>query len=165
MDSMKTLASVAVALFLFALNGSAQDDIAKQIRQKYSNTLTELQLAKTPADLRKMVESTDAPEWVSIAPNGETINREEAIKSLEPVLSMPQNARPIPSQDFVYFATSGPNVFAVYWVYRKSENSIVGSLIRDTWAHGTEGWRRTRHEKIFPDRALSTNGNPVILPK
>ena len=149
---------------LLGITAKAQDPNVAAVKERYAATLAAMQNMKTPADLRRMFDETDAPEWVSIDPNGETMTRDQAMKGVESILSIPPGSRPIPIQDFVYMATTGKEVIAVYWVYRRTDSGLVGSMVRDTWAHRDTGWRRTKHEKFFPDRPLTDHGNPVILP-
>jgi hypothetical protein len=112
----------------------------------------------------RIVGGMDAPEWTGSLPTGETMTRAEAIASLEGLLAIPPEKRPVPTLDFLYVRETGWNVLAVYWVYRQSERQTVGSLVRDTWVRAAPGLRRIRHEKFFPDRVLIDDGKPVILP-
>jgi hypothetical protein len=143
---------------------AADEDSQKTISDAYSATLTALRDAKTKEDIARMVSSMDAPEWTGTSPAGETLTRSEAISQLESLLAIPQEKRPTAKLDFIYWKETGWNVLAVYWVYRQTEQQLVGSLVRDTWVRTAQGWRRIRHEKMFPDRPLVDEGKPVILP-
>lgn len=112
----------------------------------------------------RIVNTMDAPEWIATLPAGETITRPDSLGQLEPLLAIPPEKRPTPKMHFIYIRETGWNVLAVYWVYRETEKQMIGSMIRDTWARTEQGWRRIRHEKLFPDRPLIDEGNPVVLP-
>ena len=86
------------------------------------------------------------------------------LASLEPLLAIPPEKRPVPALDFLYFKETGWNVLAFTGSMRKTEHQIVGSLARDTWVRTASGWRRIRHEKFLPNQVLVDDGKPVILP-
>ncbi|SPE41001.1 exported hypothetical protein [Candidatus Sulfopaludibacter sp. SbA3] len=156
--------SLIVSLLIPAAARSADGDAVKTITVMYSTTLSALHVVKTRDELLRIVNAIDAPEWVSNLPSGETLTRAEAVSSLEPLLAVPPENRPVVKQHFVYLRETGWNVLVLYWVYRQSEHQLVGSLVRDTWVRTAESWRRIRHEKFFPDRPLSEDGRPLILP-
>jgi hypothetical protein len=155
---------LAAALLIVSAALAADENVTKTIQDLYTSTLNAMKNAKTKDDIATIVSGMDAPEWVGNLPTGETITRSEAIASLEGLLAIPPEKRPVPTLDFLYVKETGWNILAVYWVYRQAEHQIVGSLVRDTWVRTALGLRRIRHEKFFPDRVLLDDGKPVILP-
>jgi hypothetical protein len=160
---MKPRLLAAALLFLTAAFGG-DEDIAKTIKDLYASTLSAMKNAKTKEDIQTIVNGMDVPEWVGISPTGETQTRAETLTSLEPLLAVPPEKRPVPTLDFLYVKETGWNVLVLYWVYAKTEHQIVGSLARDTWVRTASGWRRIRHEKFLPNQVLVDDGKPVILP-
>jgi len=148
------LIGVFVGFALWATSAQAQDTLPAEISSAYSATLATLQTAKTPEDIRAMVEAMDSKDWVSISPNGEKNYRDDAEKQLVGLLSIPVGKRPVPKQKIIYVNIAGSITTTVFWVYRTTDQGAVGSLIRDTWEKTELGWRRSLHEKLFPDRLL-----------
>jgi hypothetical protein len=132
----------------------SQETLPSPISSLYEETLSAMQTSKSPQDIKRMVEAMDSPEWVGIAPTGEKISREQAEKQLLALLSTPASQRPIPEQKIVFASHAGSRALVVYWVYRTTAGGPVGSIARDTWVQTGEGWRRSIHEKLFPDRLL-----------
>lgn len=156
---------LAVVLLLSPAVYAADEDIKKTIQALYASTLAAMKEATTKEDIAKIVNGMDAPEWTGTLPAGETVTRVDAIAGLEAMLAIPPEKRPVPSLDFVYVHENGPNVLAVYWVFRETDQKIIGSLVRDTWVRTAPGLRRIRHEKFFPERVLINEGKAVILPQ
>lgn len=155
---------LAAALLLVRVAFGADQNIEKTIKDMYASTLSAMKNAKTKDDIQTLVSGMDVPEWVGISPEGATQTRTETLASLEPLLAIPPEKRPVPALDFLYFKETGWNVLVLYWVYAKTEHQMVGSLARDTWARTASGWRRIRHEKFLPNQVLVDDGKPVILP-
>ena len=135
----------------------------KTIKELYASSQAALRAAQTKEDLARVL-GTFAPEWVGNMPAGETLTFADLIKESEAGLAIPPEKRPLPKMSFVYVRETGWNVLVVYWNYRQIGKRIVGSLYRDTWARATPGWQRIRQEKFFPDRTLSEDGKPAIIP-
>jgi len=147
--------AMLTALFaLSALTAQAQEAEPPAIASAYESVLSMLQIAKSVEDIHRMVETTDSPDWVSISPTGEKTSRSEAEKQLEGLLSIPPGQRPAPLRKVIYASEQGTHASVVYWVYRLTEQGPVGSMVRDSWVQTSDGWRRTMHEKFFPDRLL-----------
>ena len=163
MAIMKSRLLAAAFLFFPAAFG-ADENITQTIKDMYTSTLNAMKNAKTKDDIQTLVNGMDVPEWVGISPTGETQTRAESLVSLEPLLAIPPEKRPVPTLDFLYVKETGWNVLVVYWVYRQSEHQMVGSLVRDSWVRTAQGLRRIRHEKFFPDRVLVDDGKPIVLP-
>jgi hypothetical protein len=72
--SMLTIRIVALAVVLCGAIARAQEALPSAISSAYGATLKSMQSAKTPEDIRRMVEAMDARDWVSIAPNGDTMS-------------------------------------------------------------------------------------------
>jgi len=154
---------LAAALLFFPAAFGADENITQTIKDMYTSTLNAMKNAKTKDDIQTLVNGMDVPEWVGISPAGETRTRAETLASLEPLLAVPPEKRPVPTLDFLYVKETGWNVLVVYWVYRQSEHQMVGSLVRDSWVRTAQGLRRIRHEKFFPDRVLVDDGKPIAL--
>lgn len=154
----------ALLLAFAACAAFAQADYKEEISKTYASTFTALREAKTKADIERMVDAIDVPEWVGSLPSGATITRAAAISSLMGLLEVAPENRPVPKQQMIYLAENGSSVIAVYWVYGEVGERLVGSMARDTWVRTARGWRRVRHEKFFPDRPLVENGRVLILP-
>ncbi len=133
----------------------AQEALPRAISDAYESTLSALQSAKSTADIHRMMDAMDAPDWVSVAPTGEKTSRDDAENQLKGILSIPSGQRPIPIQKTIFVSDQGSQVLVLYWVYRITDQGKVGSIVRDSWLKTPDGWRRTRHEKFFPDRLLS----------
>jgi hypothetical protein len=141
----------------------AQADYTDAIPKIYASTFSALREAKTKADIERMVDAIDVPEWLGTLPNGATLTRPAAVSSLMGLLEVAPENRPIPRQQMIYLAENGWNAVAVYWVYGTAGERLVGSMARDTWVRTARGWRRIRHEKLFPDRPLMENGQSLIF--
>lgn len=142
----------------------AQGDFKEEIPKIYASTFSALREAKTKAEIERMVDAIDVPEWLGTLPTGATLTRPAAVSSLMGLLEVAPENRPIPRQQIIYLAENGWSVVAVYWVYAEVGERLVGSMARDTWARTARGWRRVRHEKFFPDRPLVENGKGLIFP-
>lgn len=153
-----------ILVFLGSL-AFAQADSREEITGIYASTFTALREAKTKSDIERLVDAIDVPEWIGSLPTGATLTRADAVTSLMGLLAVAPENRPVPRQQMVYLAETGWNVVAVYWVYGAMGERLVGSMARDTWVRTPRGWRRMRHEKLFPDRALIENGKALILPE
>src|ERR1700689_5188402 len=147
MAIMKSRLLAAAFLFFPAAFG-ADENITQTIKDMYTSTLNAMKNAKTKDDIQTLVNGMDVPEWVGISPTGETQTRAESLVSLEPLLAIPPEKRPVPTLEFLYLKETGWNVLVVYWVYRQSEHQMVGSLVRDSWVRTAQGLRRIRHEKF-----------------
>jgi hypothetical protein len=152
-----------LAPFVCALS-YAQSDFREAITKSYEATLSGLREVKTKAELQRLVDAIDVPEWQASLPSGAVMTRPEAIESLSGLLAMPSESRPAPRQHIVYMTETGWSVLVVYWIYQPVGRQLVGSLARDTWARTSQGWRRIRHEKLFPERPLVEDGKGLILP-
>lgn len=159
---MPTLRAFYAALILASL-GSAQDN-KTTIQNMYAATFAALHDAKTKEDIAKMVDAFDTPDWVSNQPNGQTLTRPEAVLLLESLLATPPEKRPSPKMDVIFMNETKWSVMFLYWVYTAAGENLVGSIARDTFVRTAQGWRRTRHEKYFPDRPLVVDGKAVIAP-
>ena len=80
------------------------------------------------------------------------------------MLAVPAEKRGLPQIDFIYWNETAGNASVLYWVYNEQNGRVIGSLARDKWVRTPAGWRRSHHEKFFPDRVLIENGKAVILP-
>jgi hypothetical protein len=142
---------------------AADESVEKTIKDLYASSEAALRTARSKEELAAALR-TFAPEWVGNMPAGETLTLADVQKEVEAGLAIPPEKRPLPKRDFVYIKETGWNVLVVYWQSRRSGTRVIGSLYRDTWVRGADGWRRIRQEKFFPDRPLLEDGKPVILP-
>src|SRR5579859_4248830 len=143
-----------IAVTLLGCAAQAQEALPSAISAAYDATLSALQSSKSAQDINRMVEAMDSPDSVSVAPNGEKTSRDQAEKQLLGLLSIPVGQRPIPLQKIIYVSNSASATLVVYWVYRITNEGPVGSIVRDSWTQTQAGWRRSMHEKLFPDRPL-----------
>jgi hypothetical protein len=141
-------------VLLFLVTTALYADDRQIIERMYTSTFAALKEAQSKEDIRKMVDAFDVPEWISSQPNGQTLSRGEAVKLLEGMLAVPKEDRAAPLMQVAYYHETAANATILYWVYRTVGPKIEGSLARDTFARTTNGWRRVRHEKFFPDRTL-----------
>jgi len=157
--------SIFAVVLVATLSSSAQTPALRQsIQKKYDESLAAMRNAKNKADIESAVDNMDVPEWVANLPDGTTMTRPQAEEMLEGLLTVPSEKRPSVGQHIIYLTKTGWNILVVYWVYRPSNNGLIGSLARDTWVETSLGLRRIRHEKLFPDRALIEQGKPVVFP-
>lgn len=147
--------AVLVSAMLWPLPAQSQETLPAEISAAYAATLSSLQSAKSPEEIHKMMEAMDSKDWISISPTGEKTHRNDAEKQLVGILSIPVGQRPIPKQKIVFVNNAVSLTVAVFWAYRMTDQGPVGSLIRDTWQMTESGWRRSLHEKLFPDRLLT----------
>jgi hypothetical protein len=143
-----------ITMVVLRCAAQAQDVLPSAISSLYEAALSAMQSSKSAQDINRMVEAMDSPDWVGVAPTGEKTSREQAEKQLLGLLSIPVGQRPIPGRKIVFVSESGSRTLAVYWVYRTTGDGPVGSMVRDTWIQTGTGWRRSMHEKLFPDRLL-----------
>lgn len=142
----------------------AQEAAIGEIEKVYEATFTAMRQARTKLDIEKMVEAIDVPEWQGHLPSGGILTRPDATASLMGLLAVSPESRPVPRLQVLYAAATSWNVSVLYWIYRENGDQLVGSLARDTWASTPRGWRRIRHEKLFPERPLVQKGKNMILP-
>ena len=159
-----TLTRVPFVVMICCAEAVSQDNFRQEITKTYESTFSAMRQIKSKAELEQMVDAIDVPEWQSLLPSGGIMTRPEAIAELTGILAVPPENRPVPRQQMLYMSETGWSAFAVYWIYRQSGDQLIGSLARDTWARTPRGWRRIRHEKLFPDRPLVQNGKGLILP-
>ena len=167
--------------FVFALvlqaGVAAQTDPRTTITAMYAKTLNDLHNARTAADIDRIVEAIDVPDWVSINADGTRLTREEAKRDLVRSLAGPRGMQP--TVDVLWFHQGASTATSVAWVFGKSHavdtngefglkgtrhEVLAGALVRDSWILTSAGWRRRMHEKIFPNRVLAVDGKSVVFP-
>ena len=171
-------APIAFAMF-FILGGQvfAQSDLQATLLSMYTQTLGGMQKATSAADVERIVNAIDTPDWVSINADGTRMTRDQSKRELVRSLAGPRGDQP--ALDLLWFNRSENTATTVCWVFGKS-NTVdttgqfgpkgashelrVGALVRDTWILTTDGWRRRMHEKIFPNRVLAVDGKSVVFP-
>jgi hypothetical protein len=142
------------------------------------NTFTALHNAKTKEDIAKLVDDMEAPDWVSIDPNGYTVlTHDEEVRTLEGFLSVDPDKRPSNSIEVLWAHAEPWRITAVYLVVHggdpfRSKTTfgtapearfvLEGTLSRDTFARTPQGWRRIRHEKLLPDQFQQIQGDSVV---
>jgi len=174
---------LAVAVGIAAGQQAAKQDptaleIAKSI---YSSSFTALREAKTLEDMRKLADSLDSADWISVDWFGRTIlTRRDADRDLESVLALPPERR-VTGMDIIWAERDSDRLIVVAWMMSHevervdSEGSygtkgtthrlMRGALIRDIFLDTRNGWRRIRHDKILPnDTVLAVDGAPRIVP-
>jgi hypothetical protein len=173
---MRTQIAFAV-VFVLQAGAHAQSQPKAIITSMYERTLDGLQTATTAADIERIVDAIDAPDWVGINPDGTRLTREEAKRELVRSLAGPRGVQP--TIDILWFNQAGNAATSVAWVFGKSQNIdtigefgpkgarhevLAGALVRDSWILTSGGWRRRMHEKIFPNRILAVDGKSVVFP-
>ena len=153
-----------IAAFLSCAGLSRAQDAQQTIKDIYSSMFARMRDIRTKADLERLIDSIDAPEWVGNMPAGETLTREDTVKDGESALAMPPEKRPIPKMQIAWMRETGWNVQVVYWRYWEAGRQTMGALYRDSWVRTPVGWRRIRTEKFFPDLVLVENGKGTFLP-
>lgn len=150
----------------------------------YRNTFAALHDAKTKEDIAKLVDNLEAPDWVSIDPNGYTVlTRDEAVRQLEMFLTVDPDKRPSNNIEILWVHAEPWRITAVDLVHSGVQGSaampafrskdafgpdaqsrfvLAGSLVRDTFARTPNGWRRIRHEKLLPDQFQQIQGDSVV---
>ncbi|MBM3727457.1 MAG: nuclear transport factor 2 family protein [Acidobacteria bacterium] len=136
-----------------------QEGGREQILAVYQATLAAIRTVNSEAGLLRMVDAMDAPEWVGVLPGGRTLTRVEAIGQLKGLLGVPAERRPGMGIEMIHVAESGDTAEVVCWVFVELPGGeLRGTIARDKWARVEAGWRRVRHEKIFPERPLVRTG-------
>jgi hypothetical protein len=152
----------------------------------YRNTFAALHNAKTKEDIAKMVDAMEAPDWVSIDPNGYTVlTRDQEVRQLEDFLNVPPEKRPSNPLEILWLHEESWKITVVDLVHSGVQGSaalpefrskemfgpnaearfvLAGSLVRDTFARTPQGWRRIRHEKLLPDQFQRIQGDSVLNP-
>jgi hypothetical protein len=170
--------SVVLAL-LFIFNGplAAQSDLKTTLMGMYARTLDRMQKATSAAEVERIVNAIDTPDWISINADGTRLTREEAKQELVRSLAGPRGAQP--TINLLWLNQTANSVTAVAWVFGRSQTIdsageygpkgarhelLAGALVRDSWVLTKEGWRRRMHEKIFPNRVLAVDGKSVVFP-
>jgi hypothetical protein len=161
-----------LVLFLtFAQFASAQSGL-DVVKAYYKQALSGVQEAKTKEDLTKLVETLDAPDWVSINPTGlVAATRAQTPAALEPLLAIEPGKRPRSTVEILWVHEEPGRITAVSIILSPestlpsppqavskstfgSDNQphflLAGILIRDTFARTAEGWRRIKHEILLP---------------
>lgn len=158
-------------LLLFAQFAWAQSGL-DVVKAYYMQALSGVQQARTKDDLKKLVETLDAPDWVSINPTGSVAaTRTQTPAALEPLLAIEPGKRPRSTVEVLWVHEEPWRVTAVSIVLspdvmvpsppRAASKStfgtatqphflLAGILIRDTFARTAEGWRRIKHEILLP---------------
>jgi hypothetical protein len=156
---MRCVIGIAAVLSLWA-----QEPPREQIKKTIANTMQAVQNARTREDIVRAVEGMDLPEWISTGIGEQDNHRDDAIRVLQDRLSTPPGKRDQPHLDFIWWHETPKKVTVLYWVSGTENGVVTGSMARDTWIPTRAGWRRSVHDKLFPNRPLIENGKPVILP-
>ena len=164
-------------LFVLGAHLGAQADLQTTLSGMYRQTLSGMQKATSAADVGRIVDAIDTPDWVSINADGARLTREQSKQELVRSLAGPRGDQP--GIEILWLNQSGNAATAVCWVFGRSASVdtagqfgpkgvrheiLAGSLVRDSWTLTKEGWRRRMHEKIFPNRILAVDGKSVVFP-
>lgn len=137
---------------------SATLDEAKAI---YTRAFTALRDARSMADMKKLADSLDAPEWTSADRFGRRLlDRASADKELESMLALPPEQR-VSTMDIIWAERDGTRMVVVAWMFPREEvrNGHTvrrATLIRDLFDKTPSGWRRILHEKWLPNATIVT---------
>jgi hypothetical protein len=175
---VKTFLVAFVAVFMSVASVlSQQPDLKNTLLRVYRQTMAAIEQAKTEADIERAVAAIDVPDWTSIDADGTRMTRNDAKRQLVASLGGQRGAQP--TIELLWVNESGNSATAVAWVFAKSQivdavgeygakgarhDVLIGALIRDTWTSTNQGWRRWKHEKIFPNRVIAVDGKSVVLP-
>ena len=112
-------ARVTFAL-LFVLGGhvAAQPDLQTTLLGMYTQTLGGMQKATTAADVERIVNAIDTPDWSSINADGARLTREQSKQELVRSLAGPRGDQP--TIDLLWFYHSENAATTVCWVFGKS---------------------------------------------
>jgi hypothetical protein len=153
------------------------------VRDFYRETLAATQNAKSREDIVRLVEKSDAAEWVSISPTGQIVQtRAQTVEALQQMLTLAPGTRPLPSVEVLWVNEGPGQLIAVSLVVPpqnppvarskskfgpNQENSLTlaGTLIRDTFSRVGGRWQRIKHEKLLPDQWVPPAGTSVAVSK
>jgi hypothetical protein len=170
-----------LALFVPAVSWAGQDPLKDTLQGIYNQTLKAMRSAKTTAEIRQIVNRIDMPQSARIAIDGQmtTVTAEQTIHELEGQLAEPD--KEIWKIDILWVSRVRDEATTVAWIYTKSNSAKVegtdsqkrgdkhpalfGTIIRDKWLFTKDGWRRSSHEKLFPDRILAIDGKDIMPPE
>jgi hypothetical protein len=144
-----------------------QDPSALEVaRSIYSRSFTALREAKTIEEMRKLSDEMDAPEWISVDRFGRTVlTKKDVDRDLESLLKLPPERRAA-GMDIIWAEKDAERLIVVAWMMPNESHGVTrGTLIRDIFVSGANGWRRVRHDKITPnDMVVSVDGKAQVLP-
>jgi hypothetical protein len=104
----------------------AEKQAAEIVTGFYRNTFAALRNAKTKADIAKMVDDLEAPDWVSIDPRGYTVlTRDEAQRQLERFLSVEPAQRPANNIEVLWVDAEPWRITAVGLVHSGVQGSAA----------------------------------------
>ena len=147
-------------------------ETAKSIYQK---AFTALRDAKNMDDMRKIADSLDAPEWISVDRFGRTLlTRSQADRELESMLAIPPEQR-MSTMDIIWAEHDQTRMIVLAWLFPREEvrtgmdadpkishRLSRATLIRDIFENTANGWRRIRHEKFLPNgTVLAVDGKSI----
>lgn len=177
---MKIRTSIALLIVAVSLPAWSQNQAQPQYQEiaaVYQQILSGMRSAKTKQDVVKLMDATDTADWISIDALGKRSTRAEAQKAMETLVATPPEKRVLPDIEVVWIREAGGKATVLMWVSLqaritdhqgqfgekgKTHSTAVGALVRDSLTLTPKGWRRTMHEKLFPDQPLSIDGAPRI---
>ncbi len=159
---------------------AGQDILKDTLQGIYNQTLTAMRSAKTTAEVRQIVGRIDMPQSARIALDGKvtSVTIEQTVHELEEQIAEPE--KEIWKIDVIWVSRVQDEATSVAWIYTKSVSANVegggsakerghpvlfGTIIRDKWYLTKDGWRRSSHEKLFPDGVLSIDGKDIVPPE
>ena len=125
----------------------------------YTRAFTLLRDAKNMDDMRKLSDSLDSPEWVSLDRFGRPLfTRAQADREFESILVLPPEQR-VSAMDIIWAERDATRLIVVAWMFPREEirdghKLTRATLIRDLFDNTPTGWRRIRHEKWLPNGTL-----------
>ena len=125
---MRTRVTIAL---LVVLGGpvSAQSDLQTTLLSMYTKTLDGMQKATTVADIERIVNAIDTPDWLSVNADGTRLTREQSKQELARSLASPRGDQP--TFEILSFNQSGNAATAVCWVFvlmRRRYNELKTAL-------------------------------------
>ena len=95
------------------------------------NTFAAVHNAKTKEDIAKLVDDLEAPDWVSIDPNGYTVlTYDEEVRTLEGFLSVDPDKRPSNSIEVLWVHAEPWRIAAVYLVVHGGDPFLHSGPLR-----------------------------------
>ncbi len=166
-----------------ALSQPARQDTAtlELARGIYRTAFIGLREAKTLDDMRKVSDSMDSPEWISVDRFGRTIlTKKEADRDLQSLLSLPPERRAA-AMEIIWAEQDAERLIVVAWMMPNESKRVDAegefgpkgathqvtraTLIRDLFTKTPGGWRRIRHDKLTPnDIVVAVDGTPRVVP-
>jgi hypothetical protein len=172
--------SCLLATFAHAQQQPPKQDPAtlELARSIYAQAFTALREAKTLEDLKKLADSLDSLDWISVDRFGRPVQtREDSDREMTSMLNLPPERR-AGHMDIIWAEQDADALMVLAWMMPHEGKNVdadgtehrllEGTLIRDLFRKTQAGWMRIRHDKLAPNNMiLAVDGVPrvISLPK